>query len=154
MFGKKNNTATSAVGGTTLISKSTEIVGDIHFSGTLLIEGHVKGNVYALDGEEAQARILASGKVEGEIRVPTLVINGEVTGDVFSSKHIELATNTVITGNVHYVLIEVLSGAQVNGELVHAEVTTLKKGVKVDHSVEINPSKIQSRIPAIAMSKA
>ena len=29
----------------TLISRSTEIVGDIHFSGELIIEGKVKGNI-------------------------------------------------------------------------------------------------------------
>lgn len=119
MFIKKEKKTAFAAGGTTLISKNTEIVGDIHFSGTLMIEGHVKGNVYASDGENAQARVLESGKVEGEIRVPTLVINGAVTGDVFSSKHIELAAKTVITGNVHYSLIEIVKGAQINGKLVY-----------------------------------
>ncbi len=120
MFSKKDKKTAFAAGGTTLISKNTEIVGDIHFSGTLMIEGHVKGNVYAADGENAQARVLESGRVEGEIRVPTLVINGAVTGDVFSSKHIELASKTVISGNVHYVLIEIVKGAQVNGNLVYS----------------------------------
>lgn len=120
MFDKKSKTTKISAGGTTLISKNTEIVGDIHFSGTLMIEGHVKGNVYAVDGEDAQARVLESGRIEGEIRVPTLVINGEVTGDVFSSKHIELASKTVISGNVHYVLIEMVKGAQVNGKLVYS----------------------------------
>lgn len=119
MFGKKEKKTAFAAGGTTLISKNTEIVGDIHFSGTLMIEGHVKGNVYASDGENAQARVLESGKVEGEIRVPTLVINGSVSGDVFSSKHIELAAKTVIAGNVHYSLIEIVKGAQINGKLVY-----------------------------------
>ncbi|MFT5117252.1 MAG: cytoskeletal protein CcmA (bactofilin family) [Kiritimatiellia bacterium] len=119
MFSKKDKKTAFAAGGTTLISKNTEIVGDIHFSGTLMIEGHVKGNVYAVDGEGAQARVLESGKVEGEIRVPSLVINGAVTGDVYSSKHIELASKTVINGNVHYVLIEIVKGAQINGKLVY-----------------------------------
>lgn len=121
MFGKKDKKAAFAAGGTTLISKSTEIVGDIHFSGTLMIEGHVKGNVYAIDGADAHARVLESGKVEGDIRVPSLVINGSVTGDVYSGKHIELASKTVINGNVHYVLIEIVKGAQVNGKLVYSD---------------------------------
>ncbi|MFT7388230.1 MAG: cytoskeletal protein CcmA (bactofilin family) [Candidatus Endobugula sp.] len=120
MFGKKDKKTTFAAGGTTLISKNTEIVGDIHFSGTLMIEGHIKGNVYAIDADNAQARVLESGKVEGEIRVPSLVINGSVTGNVYSSKHIELAAKTVINGNVHYALIEIVKGAQVNGSLVYS----------------------------------
>jgi cytoskeletal protein CcmA (bactofilin family) len=120
MFGKKEKKTAFAAGGTTLISKNTEIVGDIHFSGTLMIEGHVKGNVYAVDADNAQARVLESGKVEGEMRVPSLVINGSVSGNVYSSKHIELAAKTVINGNVHYSLIEIVKGAQVNGSLVYS----------------------------------
>jgi cytoskeletal protein CcmA (bactofilin family) len=119
MFGTKEKKTAFAAGGTTLISKNTEIVGDIHFSGTLMIEGYIKGNVYAVDNDNAQARVLENGKVEGEIRVPTLVINGAVTGNVYSSKHIELAAKTVINGNVHYDLIEIVKGAQVNGSLVY-----------------------------------
>ena len=115
---KKEKKMAFAAGGTTLISKSTEIVGDVHFSGTLMIEGHVKGNVYATD-DNAQARVLESGRIEGEIRVPSLIINGHVAGDVFSSKHIELASKAVISGNVHYALIEMVKGAQVNGKLVY-----------------------------------
>lgn len=135
MFSKKEKKTAFAAGGTTLISKNTEIVGDVHFSGTLMIEGHVKGNVYAVDGENAQARVLESGKVEGEIRVPSLVINGSVTGDVYSSKHIELASKTVISGNVHYVLIEIVKGAQINGKLVYSG-----KGVEKKNKVSTSAS--------------
>ena len=41
----------------TLVSRSTEIVGDIHFSGELIIEGKVKGNIYAEDDSEALIRV-------------------------------------------------------------------------------------------------
>lgn len=121
MFGNKTTKSSFSGASTTLISKNTEIVGDVHFSGTLMIEGRIKGNVSAADGTEAEARVLESGKVEGEIRVPSLVINGTVSGDVFSSKYVELAAKTVINGNVHYSLIEVVKGAQVNGNLVYSE---------------------------------
>jgi cytoskeletal protein CcmA (bactofilin family) len=144
MFSKKDKKTTFAAGGTTLISKNTEIVGDIHFSGTLMIEGHVKGNVYASDGDNAQARVLESGKVEGEIRVPSLVINGAVTGDVFSSKHIELASKTVINGNVHYVLIEIVKGAQINGKLVYSASAAKKIETGRDKST-VNPAKVVER---------
>ncbi|MGS2718179.1 bactofilin family protein [Eionea flava] len=154
MFGKKEKKAAFAAGGTTLISKHTEIVGDLHFSGTLMIEGQVKGNIYAVDADNAQARVLESGKVEGEIRVPTLVINGSVTGNVYSSKHIELAAKTVINGNVHYSLIEIVKGAQVNGSLVYsaqplsakpklqsAPANIAKKGVGASLPIDTVPSK-------------
>lgn len=145
MFDKKDKkTKAFAAGGTTLISKNTEIVGDVHFSGALMIEGHVKGNVYATDTEGAQARVLESGRVEGDIRVPTLVINGNVAGDVHSTKHIELASKAVINGNVHYVLIEMVKGAQVNGSLVYGD----KKAVKPP------TSKAPTRQPVVPPSPA
>ena len=76
---------------TTLISKATEITGDIHFSGALEVEGKVFGNIYADDDSSAEVRIRETGLVKGEIQAPLIVINGVVEGDVYSSNHIELA---------------------------------------------------------------
>ncbi|GAA5315702.1 MAG: polymer-forming cytoskeletal protein [Candidatus Pelagadaptatus aseana] len=108
-----------AAGSTTLISKTTEVVGDIHFTGNLEVEGRVRGNIFAEDGSDARVRIVDKGLVEGQIKVPTVVINGTVNGDVHSSKHIELAAKAAVSGNVHYNLIEMVKGAQVNGSLVY-----------------------------------
>ncbi len=109
-----------ASGSTTLISKSTELVGDIHFNGNLEIEGRVRGNIYAEEGSDARVRIMEKGLVEGEINVPTIVINGAVSGDVHSSKHVELAAKAAVQGNVHYNMIEMVKGAQVNGSLLYS----------------------------------
>jgi len=103
----------------TLISRTTEIVGDIHFNGELIIEGRVKGNIYADDDSRALIRIAEKGAVEGEICVPSAVVNGLVQGDVRSSNHIELAAKAVVVGNVYYNLIEMVMGSEVNGNLMH-----------------------------------
>ncbi len=118
MWGKKEKAMAFAAGSTTLISLSTELVGDIHFKGNLEIEGRVKGNIFAEAGSDARVRVMEKGFVEGEINAPTIVINGSVKGDVFSSKHIELAAKASVAGNVHYNMIEMVKGAQVNGSLV------------------------------------
>lgn len=104
---------------TTLISKATEITGDIHFSGTLEIEGRIFGNIYADDDSTASVRVRETGLVKGEIQAPMIVINGLVEGDVYSSNHIELAAKARVTGNVHYHLIEMVMGSEVNGSLSH-----------------------------------
>lgn len=104
---------------TTLIAKNTEVVGDIHFSGTLHIEGTLKGNVYVKDGADAHLDIAENGRVEGQITVSTVRINGRVIGDIYTTKHIELAAKAEVDGNVHYKLIEMVKGAQVNGKLVY-----------------------------------
>lgn len=157
MFGKKETSTSFSAGSTTLISKNTEIVGDINFSGNLMIEGSVKGNIYSVDGTDAHARILDNGIVEGEIRVPTIVINGTVNGDVYSSKHIELAAKAIVNGNVHYELIEMVKGAQVNGNLVYSAKAPVKKAVDTIPSAKKEmpePHMIQADVKGLTPSIA
>lgn len=111
----KTNTSTVP----TLISNGTEILGDIHFDGELIIEGRVKGSIHALEDSLAVIRIADKGVVEGDIRVPSAVINGLVQGDVVCVKHIELASKAIVVGDLHYNLIEMVLGSEVNGKLMH-----------------------------------
>jgi len=106
-------------GGTTLISPETVIVGDVHFCGNLDVEGLVQGNVIAQPGKDALVRVVGKGRVEGDIRVPCIVINGAVQGNVYSSKHLELASKSRVQGNVYYTLVEMVAGSEVNGSLTH-----------------------------------
>ena len=119
MFGKTEETRALNGPANTLISRSTEIVGDIHFNGELIIECRVKGNIYAEDDSSALIRVAEKGSVEGEICVPSAIINGLVQGDVRSATHIELAAKAVVVGNVYYNLIEMVMGSEVNGNLMH-----------------------------------
>ena len=119
MYSKNEEIEVDSSPADTLVSRTTEIVGDIHFSGELIVEGRIKGSVYAEDDSSAIIRIAESGSVEGEICVPSSVINGLVQGDVRSTKHIELAKKAVVAGNVYYNLIEMVMGSEVNGNLMH-----------------------------------
>ena len=107
--------------GTTLIAANCELVGDVHFSDELLVNGIVKGNIYAQPGSKAIVRISEKGRVQGEIRVPRIIVNGEVFGEIWSVKHIELAAKAEVEGNVYYHLIEMVQGSRVDGQLVHLE---------------------------------
>jgi len=103
----------------TLISCATEIIGDVHFTGELIVEGKVRGNIYAEDNSDALIRVVDTGSVEGEICVPSVVINGLVQGDVRSAKHVVLAAKAVVVGDIYYNLIEMVMGSEVNGNLMH-----------------------------------
>ncbi|MEH6559702.1 MAG: polymer-forming cytoskeletal protein [Oceanicoccus sp.] len=105
---------------TTLISKESEIVGDVNFSGDLEVQGIIRGNIYAAADKSASVRIVEGGQVEGEIHSPRIIVNGEIRGDVHSSEHVELAAKACVEGNVHYNLIEMVKGAQLNGSLIYA----------------------------------
>ena len=117
MWGKDKDTMAHQFD--TLISGGAEIVGDITFSGGLHIDGRIRGNIIAEANSKAVVRVSDKGEVVGEIRAPHIIINGCVKGDVFSSEHLELASKASVTGNVHYNMIEMVMGAEVNGSLMH-----------------------------------
>jgi cytoskeletal protein CcmA (bactofilin family) len=102
----------------TLISETTEILGDIRFSGELIIEGKITGSINASEESEAILRVAERAEIDGDIQVPLVIINGLVCGDVRACKHIELAGKAKVTGNVYYQVIEMVMGAQINGSLV------------------------------------
>jgi cytoskeletal protein CcmA (bactofilin family) len=105
----------------TVVSGKTTITGDVHFTGGLHIDGHVRGNIIADDESNGVVRISDKGHVEGEIRAPNVIINGRVHGNVFSSKHLELAKKASVQGDVYYTVIEMVMGAEVNGQLKHTK---------------------------------
>lgn len=103
----------------TLIGRGTELHGDVVFSGGLHVDGVIKGNVIAGDGSTAVLTVSEHGNIEGEVRVPNVILNGKVIGDVYAMERIELASHARVTGNVYYNLIEMAMGAEVNGSLLH-----------------------------------
>jgi cytoskeletal protein CcmA (bactofilin family) len=103
----------------TLVGQYTAVEGNVRFSGGLHVEGTIRGDVYADDAERPSILILNdTGRIEGEVNVPRVVINGTVEGDVHASDRVELAAKARITGSVYYHLIEMAMGAEVNGSLV------------------------------------
>ena len=123
MLNKKpgGDMTTDSVNNHSLICGSTTVNGDIHFEGELVIEGRVVGKVLAEEGSEAQLRVAESGSIEGDVEVPLVVINGNVNGNVRASKHIELAAQGLVNGNVVYNLIEMVMGSAVNGSLTRMD---------------------------------
>jgi cytoskeletal protein CcmA (bactofilin family) len=61
------------------------------------------------------------GRVEGELRVPNLLINGYVAGDVYATERLDLAKNARVRGDVYYHTMEMAGGAEVNGKLVRID---------------------------------
>ncbi|HCS65791.1 MAG TPA: cell shape determination protein CcmA [Cellvibrio sp.] len=105
----------------TLISRATKVIGDLHFTGELQLEGKVTGNIIAEDEKDAKVVVADTGVVEGEIRAPVIIVNGKVMGNIYSSKHLELAAKGNVTGTVHYHSIEMVKGAQVNGSMINKQ---------------------------------
>ncbi len=118
MWGSGNSRSKSAKV-ETLIGENTELVGNVHFSGGLHLDGVVKGNVIAEDDTNSVAIVSERGFIEGDVRVPRLLLNGRVNGDVYASERVELHRHARVNGNVYYNMLEMAMGAEINGNLVH-----------------------------------
>lgn len=103
-------------GKTSLIATGASLSGEMRFSGAVQVDGRVEGNLLTSDG---MIRISAEGKVEGEVRAPHIVIDGEVIGDIYASEHLELGAGARVCGNLYYGLMEMAMGAQIEGNLCH-----------------------------------
>ena len=117
MFGKKDQSDSRREKIDTLLGKQTTIEGDIQINaGGIHVEGIVKGNV--LSDDAASVLIVGeTGHIHGDVRVNNLILNGSIDGTVYAHK-VELFDKARINGDIHYQLLELAVGAEVNGKLV------------------------------------
>lgn len=119
MLTKKTRNSLISTENTTLISEGVTISGEVKFSGCLEIEGTIKGNIVTVNGDkDSQVRIKNSGKIFGDVCAPVIIVNGQVTGNIYSSGRVEMVKNAQVNGDVHYRIIEMMEGSQVNGNLL------------------------------------
>jgi cytoskeletal protein CcmA (bactofilin family) len=121
MFSKKTSKPQGRID--SLVGAGTSVTGDVTFTGGLRVDGEIKGNVRGAEGQPATLVISEHARIEGEISVSHLVINGTVIGAVHSSDFLELQVRARVTGDVEYSTIEMHLGAIVQGRLVHQGAT-------------------------------
>lgn len=120
MFGDRKQTPPPQKRIDCLIGAGTTVRGDIVFVGGLRIDGQVIGNVATADGQVGTLVISEQARVDGEIRVSHIVINGSVSGPVSASDYLELQPKARVSGDVSYKTLEMHVGAVVQGRLNHA----------------------------------
>lgn len=141
MFGIGRKSSSCAID--TVIGAQTRLEGDISFSGGLHVDGVIRGSIVAEPGSGSVLTVSESGRIEGDVSVPNLVLNGAVEGDVQVSERVELASHARVTGNVFYNLIEMAMGAEVNGSLVHRAVAAPAREEPVGEALELRaPSSV------------
>ena len=118
MFSKRHSKPQTQID--SLIGAGTTIEGNLNFSGGLRIDGQVNGNVVAEQGKPSTLVLSEHARVNGEVNVTHLVINGSISGPVFASEYMELQSKAKINGDVHYTTLEIQLGAIVDGRLIHS----------------------------------
>jgi cytoskeletal protein CcmA (bactofilin family) len=129
MFGKKPPKPQTRID--SLIAAGTRIEGNVIFSGGLRIDGEVKGDVRSAEGQAGTLVVSEHARIEGEIVVAHLVVNGTIVGPVHANDFVELQPRSRVTGDVHYASIEMHLGAVVEGRLVHKSAAAEPKPVEL-----------------------
>ena len=119
-----------------LIGAGTTVEGNIIFAGGLRVDGRVRGDVIAADGQPGTLVLSEQAQIEGEIRVSHVVINGTVIGPVHASEYVELQPKANVTGDVHYRTLEIQLGAVVQGKLVY------QSDGKSENVVQLKPATV------------
>jgi cytoskeletal protein CcmA (bactofilin family) len=119
MFERKNQQPNKRID--CLIGAGTTVSGDVCFTGGLRIDGVVKGSVSAADGEAGTLVVSEQARVDGEIRVSHVVVNGTVNGPIIADDFLELQAKAKVLGDIQYRTLEMHLGAIVQGKLNHSE---------------------------------
>ncbi|NJN40302.1 MAG: cell shape determination protein CcmA, partial [Gammaproteobacteria bacterium] len=84
MFSKKPSKPQNRID--SLIGAGTRIEGNVVFSGGLRIDGEVKGDVSSSTGQPSTVVVSEQARIEGEVRVTHMVVNGTIAGQVHASE--------------------------------------------------------------------
>ena len=122
MFGKKANKPQNRID--SLIGAGTRIEGNVTFEGGLRVDGEIQGNVVSSGDQPSTLVLSEQARIDGEIHVSHLVVNGAINGPVHSSEFLELQDHCRVKGDVHYNTLEMHLGAVVEGRLVPSSSVT------------------------------
>jgi cytoskeletal protein CcmA (bactofilin family) len=95
-----------------LIAADVTIEGKIEGAGHIRIAGRFKGDVKV----EGNVTIENGAHVTGELHANTVIVSGEVQGNIDASTKVELLENGVINGDVKAGTLSVAAGSRMRGQ--------------------------------------
>jgi cytoskeletal protein CcmA (bactofilin family) len=118
------------------IGKSVVIKGELTGSEDLTIEGHVEGKI------ELRQNVLTigpNGKIKAQVFAKSVIILGEVTGNVTASEKVDLRDNGAVDGDIAAPRVAIAEGAHFRGS-IDMQRTGGKGDVKSDAKSEAKPA--------------
>lgn len=113
-----------------IIAAELAIEGKIEGSGHVRIAGRFKGDVH-VDGN---LTLEAGAKLTGSVRANTVIIAGELDGNIDDAQRVELLESGVLNGNLKAGSLTVAAGSRMRGQVEFGwdEKMTRKANLKVE----------------------
>jgi cytoskeletal protein CcmA (bactofilin family) len=96
------------------IGKSVVIKGELNGSEDLTIEGHVEGTIQLKDNV---LTIGPNGKIKAQIFAKSVIVLGEVTGNVTASDKVDIRDNGSVDGDLISPRVAIAEGAHFRGSV-------------------------------------
>ena len=96
------------------IGQSIHIKGELTGSEDLTIEGKVEGKVFLKDHN---LTVGANGKIVAEIQAKTVMVLGEVTGNITADDKVEVAATGTMRGDIQAPRVVLADGAKFKGAI-------------------------------------
>jgi len=93
-----------------LLGYGTKIIGQLHFEGSVRIDGNVDGEI---DGKEIT--IGETAVVTAQIRADSIVVCGKVEGDITATQRIEIRSTAKVSGDITAPTLVIKEGATFEG---------------------------------------
>jgi cytoskeletal protein CcmA (bactofilin family) len=135
MLFKKGKTGDEII---SLLGKGAEMTGEISFTNGLRVEGSIKGKMRS----EATLEIGPGGKVDAEVNIRKISINGEFHGVIHASDRVEIHKDGKVFGDIYSPCLIIEAGAVFDG---HCNMRNEKKSIATDENA---PPKIGEADPA------
>lgn len=107
--GKANGKGTGDL--TAFLDEASEIEGKFTFSGTVMINGKIRGEIHSSDtlivGEK--------GVINASIRAGIVLVSGEVVGNVVGLERVELRGGARVSGDIEAPIVVVDEGVMFDG---------------------------------------
>lgn len=105
-----------------VVGSDTRITATLSGAGHWLVHGHVSG-----DGDIDGIVVLAAGaQWHGNLRAHSVVVHGELRGDVMARGKVELGPTGRVTGSVTAPLLAIAEGGQHSGEVRMGEASIVR----------------------------
>ncbi len=98
----------------TRFGASLEFNGDLTGHESVLVEGKIKGTVTLPSGTLTISR---GGRVDAEVKVKELILNGDFEGNVTAGDRVQLAETARMTGDISAARVSIAAGARFKGKI-------------------------------------
>lgn len=128
---------------TTYIEEGSEIDGKFTFTGTVVMNGRLRGEIASNDN----LIIGEKGVVNANIRAGVVVISGEVVGDVVATDRVELREKCRVYGDVSAPVVIIAEGALFEGQCRMTKGRPAEAGQPPARDLSLVPLKQRSEAP-------